>query len=486
MNVTLTMPAGTPISRTQAVVDRIEQAARNVVAEQERKRPEGSPPLMEYISTTMGAHFGGGGGNNVGSHLAQIRVQLIKGEKREISTMTLTRLLRKAVGRIPDAEAISYRSVLHDFGNAIEVDLSIDDDEQLLAASEELKQELQRYPGVSDIGDSFMPGKAEMQLKLKPAAANLGLTLSDLARQARHALYGAEALRFQRDQDEVKVMVRYPESQRTSLGNVEQMRIRTPEGIEVPFSAVAEVTMRQGYASIKRAQRQRVVTVSADVDEKAANADEIRQNLVKNYLPRLKSKYPSLRYTIEGEGRSRNESLRDVFNSFGIALFGIYALLAIPFRSFAQPLVVMAAIPFGIVGAIWGHLLMGFNLSAYSLFGIVGLTGVVVNDSLVLVHKVNALRHAGMDVLHAVQEAGAMRFRAIVLTSLTTFAGLTPMLLERSIQARFLIPMAVSLGFGVLFATVITLVLIPCGYLIMDDMQTRAGVRRFALKEQAT
>ncbi|MGD9009448.1 MAG: efflux RND transporter permease subunit, partial [Desulfobacteraceae bacterium] len=222
---------------------------------------------------------------------------------------------------------------------------------------------------------------------------------------------------------------------------------------------------------------------SADVDEKAANADEIRQNLVKNYLPRLKSKYPDLRYTIEGEGRSRNESLQDVFSSFGIALFGIYALLAIPFRSFAQPLVVMAAIPFGIVGAIWGHLLTGFNLSAYSLWGIVGLTGVVVNDSLVLVHKVNALRDAGMDALRAVQEAGALRFRAIVLTSLTTFAGLTPMLLERSIQARFLIPMAVSLGFGVLFATVITLVLIPCGYLIMDDLQTRAGVRRFALKE---
>lgn len=484
MNVTLTMPAGTPISRTQAVVDRIEQAARDVVAQQERKRPEASPPLMEYISTTMGAHFGGGTGNNVGSHLAQVRVQLIKGEKREISTMALTRLWRKAVGRIPDAEAISYRSVLHDFGNAIEVDLSIDDDDQLLAASEELKQELQRYPGVADIEDSFLPGKTEMQLKLKPAAANLGLTLSDLARQVRHALYGAEALRFQRDQDEVKVMVRYPESQRTSLGHVEQMRIRTREGIEVPFSAVAEVTMRQGHASIKRAQRQRVVTVSADVDEKAANADEIRQNLEKNVLPRLKSKYPALRYTIEGEGRSRNESLRDVFNSFGIALFCIYALLAIPFRSFAQPLVVMAAIPFGIVGAIWGHLLMGFNISAYSLWGIVGLTGVVVNDSLVLVHKTNALRYAGMNALRAVQEAGAVRFRAIMLTSLTTFAGLTPMLLERSIQARFLIPMAVSLGFGVLFATVITLVLIPCGYLIMDDLQTRAGVRRFALKEQ--
>ncbi|MGD8846101.1 MAG: efflux RND transporter permease subunit [Desulfobacteraceae bacterium] len=483
MNVTLTMPAGTPISRTQAVVDRIEQAARDVVAQQERKRPEASPPLMEYISTTMGAHFGGGGGSNVGSHLAQVRVQLIKGEKREISTMALTRLWRKAVGRIPDAESISYRSVLHDFGNAIEVDLSIDDDDQLLAASAELKQELQRYPGVSDIEDSFLPGKTEMQLKLKPAAANLGLTLSDLARQVRHALYGAEALRFQRDQDEVKVMVRYPESQRTSLGNVEQMRIRTPEGIEVPFSAVAEVTMRQGYASIKRAQRQRVVTVSADVDEKAANADEIRQNLEKNYLPRLKSKYPNLRCTIEGEGRSRNESMQDVLNSFGIALFGIYALLAIPFRSFAQPLVVMAAIPFGIVGAVWGHLLMGYNLSAYSLFGIVGLTGVVVNDSLVLVHKINALRQAGMDALRAVQEAGTMRFRAIVLTSLTTFAGLTPMLLERSIQARFLTPMAVSLGFGVLFATVITLVLIPCGYLIMDDLQTRAGVRRFAFEE---
>lgn len=484
MNMTLTMPAGTSITRTREVVDRIEQAARDVVAEQERHRPDGSPPLMEYISATLGAHFGRGTANDVGSHLAQVRVQLVEGENRQVSTIELTKLWRKAVGRIPDAEAISFRSTLHSFGNAIEVDLSIDDDDQLLAASTALKQELQRHPGVSDIEDSFLPGKTEMQLKLKPAAANLGLTLNDLARQVRHALYGAEALRFQRDQDEVKVMVRYPESQRTSLGNVEQMRIRTPEGIEVPFSAVAEVTMRQGYASIKRAQRQRVVTVSADVDEKVANADEIRQNLEKNYLPWLKSKYPNLRYTMEGEGRSRNESLQDVLSSFGIALFCIYALLAIPFRSFAQPLVVMAAIPFGIVGAIWGHLLTGFNISVMSLFGIVGLTGVVVNDSLVLVHKANALRNAGMDALHAVQDAGAMRFRAIILTSLTTFAGLTPMLLEHSIQARFLIPMAVSLGFGVLFATIITLVLIPCGYLILNDLQTRAGARRFALKEQ--
>lgn len=323
-----------------------------------------------------------------------------------------------------------------------------------------------------------------MQLKLKPAAANLGITLNDLARQVRHAFYGAEALRFQRDQEEIKVLVRYPEDERQSLGNVEQMRIRTPDGFEVPFSTVAEVSLRRGYVSIQRAQRMRVVTVSADVDEKIANSDEIRQELEENYLPQLKSQYPGLRYTMEGQGRSRKESLSDVNRGFIIALFGIYALLAVPFRSFAQPIVVMAAIPFGIVGALWGHIFMGFDISTVSLFGIVGLSGVVVNDSLVLVHRANALRRKGANAWSAAHQAGCLRFRAIILTSLTTFAGLTPMLLERSLQARFLVPMAVSLGFGVLFATVITLVLIPCGYVILDDIQGMLGIRPKAKLQQ--
>jgi multidrug efflux pump subunit AcrB len=340
-----------------------------------------------------------------------------------------------------------------------------------VAAADALKMELEGYPGVFDISDSFLPGKDEMQLKLKPAARSLGLTLNDLAQQVRHAFYGAEALRLQRDQDEVKVLVRYPEFERKSLGHIERMRIRTADGSEVPFNQVALVKMEQGYSTIERAQRRRVIKVAANVDEVVTNANEVRKELETGFLPQLINQYPGLRYTLEGEGKEQKESMQDIFRGFAIAILAIYALLAVPFRSFTQPLIVLSAIPFGFVGAILGHLMMGYNLSMMSVFGIVGAAGVVVNDSLVLIHAANRIRGEGHHPIDAIKRAGPLRFRAIILTSLTTFAGLTPMLLERSVQAQFLIPMAISLAFGVLFATWITLLLIPCGYVIMDDIR---------------
>jgi len=473
---TLTMPAGTPISQTVTVVNRLEQAARETLAEMDKQRLRGAPPLFEYSVSVVGVHTGGHGPNRgspqLGGHLAQIFVQVLEGEKRDVSAMKLVKMWRKRVGPIIDAESITFQSELFSAGNAVEVHLSLDDHDQLLAAADDLKAELAKYPGTFDISDSFLPGKEEMQLKLKPAARSLGLTLSDLAQQVRHAFYGAEALRLQRDQDEVKVLVRYPEQERTSLGHVKEMRIRTSGGKEVPFSQVAEVKMEHGYASIQRAQRLRVVKVTADVDESITNANEVRMDVEARILPRLKYKYPGLRYAIEGEGKEQKESMSDVFQGFAVALFCIYALLAIPFRSFSQPFIVMAAIPFGMVGAIAGHLIMGLNLSLLSLFGMVGLAGVVVNDSLVLIHATNRLRDEGATAQEAVTRAGGLRFRAIILTSLTTFAGLAPMIMEKSLQAQFLIPMAVSLGFGVLFATGITLLLVPCGYVILEDLQS--------------
>jgi multidrug efflux pump subunit AcrB len=440
------------------------------VSEAEKKRPKDAVPLLEYSMVQVGMHTGRGATEGTGGHLAQAWINLVDSEYRQISTAQLTRRWRRKVGSIPDAETITYRSEIHSAGNPIEVHLSSDDHDQLLAAAAALKMELRSHPGVFDVGDSFLPGKKEMQLKLKPAARSLGLTLEDLARQVRHAFYGAEALRMQRGKDEVKVMIRYPASERRSLGYVENMRIRTPAGAEVPFNQVAQVDIQQGYATIERAQRYRVVKVTADVEEKVTNANEVRNLLTADFLPDLKARYPGLRYTIEGVGKQQQETWGDVFKGFGIALFGIYALLAIPFRSFSQPLVVMAAIPFGFVGALCGHLIMGFNLSILSIFGMVGLAGVVVNDSLVLVYAANNLRSAG-DLAHdAVIKAGCMRFRAILLTSLTTFAGLSPMIFERSVQAQFLIPMAISLGFGVLFATFITLLLVPCGFIIREDI----------------
>ncbi|MBW2027579.1 MAG: efflux RND transporter permease subunit [Deltaproteobacteria bacterium] len=473
MICTVTMPAGVPVSRTVDVVTHLEEAAQKALGKLDRERPAGAPPLLESIQSIVGSAGGrgpGSGGASVGGHLAQVIVRLIDSELRQMSTFEIGNLWRKEAGPIPDAESVSFAAYLFRAGNPVEVHLSHDNNDLLLAAAEGLKNELGQYPGVFDIGDSFLAGKPEMQLKLRPVARPLGLTLEDLARQVRHAFYGAEALRFQRGEDEVKVLVRYPESERKSLGHVEEMRIRAPGGSGVPFSQVAEVKMDRGYASIERTQRLRVIKVTADVDEETANANEIRADLEKRVLPELQARFPDLRYTMEGEGREQKESLADVIRGFAIALFCIYALLAIPFRSFTQPLIVMFAIPFGLLGALLGHMVTGYNLTVVSLFGMVGLSGVVVNDSLVLVHATNRIRDNGATTFEAILKGTALRFRAIILTSLTTFGGLTPMLLEKSLQANFLIPMAISLGFGVLFATAITLILIPCGYVILDDI----------------
>jgi len=478
MRCYVTMPTGIPVERTEDVVAYVEGTARELLAEMDQNRPDDAPPLLSYSLSLIGRHSGRGGTIGTGSHLGQVWINLLDSEDRDIGTSELTRMWRKKIGTIPDAESISFRSEIHSAGNPIEVHLSSDDHEQLLAAADVLKAELKGFPGVFDIGDSFVPGKKELQLKLKPAARSLGLTLNDLARQVRHAFYGAEALRLQRDKSEVKVLVRYPESERRSIGFIEEMRIRSPDGTEVPFGQVAEVKMEQGYTTIERAQRQRVIKVTADVDETVTNANEVRAVLAREFFPQLQTQFYGLRYTIEGEGKEQKESLGDVFKGFGIALFCIYALLAIPFKSFTQPVIVMSAIPFGFVGALIGHLLMGFNFSILSLFGMVGLAGVVVNDSLVLVYAANRLHSDGKDARTAVTRAGGLRFRAIILTSLTTFAGLTPMLLEESVQAQFLIPMAVSLGFGVLFSTGVTLILIPCGYMIHRDiLGFAAGIR---------
>jgi len=482
LTCSLTMPAGTPVERTKEIVAHLVRSAKEALAEVDKTRPKNAPPLFEHSRALIGRHSRGRGpmaaGPQVGSHLAQVRIQILEGEERNITATKLAAMWRKKVGVIPDAESLTFRSVLFSAGNPVEVHLSLDDHDQLLAAADELKEELEGYPGVFDVGDSFLPGKSEMQLKLKPAARSLGLTLQDLAQQVRHAFYGAEALRMQREQDEVKVKVLYPESERRSLGYLEEMRIRTPDGSEVPFSQVAQVNMKQGYVSIERAQRLRVIKVTADVDETVANANEVRVDLENRFLPQLKHNHPGLRYSIEGAGKEQKESMADVVRGFAIALFCIYALLAIPFRSFTQPLVVMSAIPFGIIGAVAGHMIMGHNLSLLSMFGIVGLAGVVVNDSLVLIDATNRIRSQGTDAYDAITRAGALRFRAIILTSLTTFAGLSPMLLERSIQAQFLIPMAISLGFGVLFGTGITLLLVPSLYMILEDMYNlRASIK---------
>jgi multidrug efflux pump subunit AcrB len=402
--------------------------------------------------------------------VGQVIVQLISAqERKEISTSQVTNLWREKVGTIAGAETVRFYSELFSAGKAVSFNLSMKDEQTLKRAVEDLKAELAKYPGVYDIEDSYIPGKDEIRLSIKEQARSLGITLQDLAMQIRDSFYGAEALRLQRGPDEVKVLVRYPDSERAVLEKLLSMYVRTPDGREVPLREVASLKKQQSYVTITRKDRKRIINVSAEVNEQVMNADELRATLLEHIMPVLKQRYPGLKYELAGEGKERMESMRDVMQGFALALVLIYTLIAVPLRSFGQPVVIMLAIPFGLIGALLGHMLMGLNLSIISMFGIVGLSGVVVNDSLILFSEINRLRKEGHETLDAVLKGTSLRFRAVILTTVTTFGGLTPLILERSLQARFLIPMAVTIAFGVLFATLITLLLTPCGYMIMED-----------------
>jgi multidrug efflux pump subunit AcrB len=306
-------------------------------------------------------------------------------------------------------------------------------------------------------------------LNLNSAGRALGITQTDLGRQVRQAYYGEEIQRIQRDREEIKVMLRYPLKDRKSLSALENLRIRTPNGIEVPLEEIAETGYGQGYPTIKRSDRARIINVQSSADKLIADIPSIERDLDQSFLPSIRKTFPDLRFSFVGERKEQNESDSSLAQSGWIALFIIYALLAIPFRSYFQPLLVMSVIPFGLIGAVLGHLIFSIPLSQLSMFGIVALTGVVINDSLVLVHYVNQ-KSKNSSLLQAARDAGMARFRPILLTSLTTFVGLLPILFERSLQAQFLKPMAIAIGFGVLFATFITLIMVPCLYLILEDI----------------
>jgi multidrug efflux pump subunit AcrB len=487
----LTMPQGTPADRTEAILLDIAEAARQVAEEFDAQGVTDGPSVVQHISATVGEQPSAGsrgpmtmaavGGDD--SHLGEVNVELVGGEHRTVSSSLLVNRWREVVGEVPGAVSLTYQSSLFSPGDPISVQLAHRDFDVLLQAVERLKEIVAEYPGTKDVADSFLPGKKELKLQLTPEGRTLGLTLADLARQVRAGFYGQEVQRVQRGRDDIRVMVRYPDSERRSLGDIEQMRVRLPDGSEVPFNTVAEVEEGRGYAVINRADRRRVVTVSADVDETQANANEISMDLRTEALPNLAREYPGLTFDFEGEQRQQSESLGSLRVNFIVAQFAIFALLAIPFRSYSQPLIIMSAIPFGLIGAVMGHIVMGLNLTLLSMFGMVALSGVVVNDSLIMVDLINRQRAEGMTLRDSIRSAGMRRFRPILLTTATTFLGLAPMIFETSMQARFLIPMAISLGFGVVFATFITLMLVPAGYLILEDIRNLG--RRLLRSERA-
>ncbi|WP_199611541.1 efflux RND transporter permease subunit [Flocculibacter collagenilyticus] len=454
----ITMMEGTSEESTNAAIIKLQDALLEM--DKDFEKEFGEPVVKHYLAFNQSATSG------------EMVVELKKGEDREIDGFEIVRRWREKVPEIPGLKNLTFNAGINNGGGAdVSFRLQGKSLPVLRQAAEELKEKLATYEGINDINDSVSGGNDELILKVKPEAEALGLSLASIARQVRYGFYGAEAQRVQRDGEEIKVMVRYPREERSSISNLESMMIRTANGDEVPFSTVAEFEMQPSYSTITRIDGQRSITVSAAADKDKIEPGSVVREINAEFLPQLTEKYAGVSTALEGQSKDEQDSIIQLAKAALLALFMIYALMAIPLKSYSQPLIIMSVIPFGLIGALVGHLLLGLSMSMLSMFGIIALAGVVVNDSLIMVDFVNKGRAAGMSIRDAAVEAGTQRFRAIILTSLTTFFGLTPIVFEKSLQAQIVIPMAVSLAFGIVFATVITLVLIPSLYIILDDFK---------------
>lgn len=482
---TLTMPEGINVEFTEEAASQIERAAFETAREINEELGFTDRSVIQQSFQSIGVNAARSNGPPAmtagGSHLAEIVVTLVPIEDRPgWNTNRIAEVWREKTGSVTDAVELQFTTNTFNAGDPIALQLKGRDIEQLRDAAQLLKAELARYPGVMDLTDSFRAGKQEIKLDILPEAKPLGLSLNDLARQVRQAFYGEEAQRIQRGTDDVRVMVRYPEEERRSLGNLENMRIRTNDGTEVPFSTVARVDYGTGFSSINREDQQRVVDVKGDVNRSVVTPEEVIAAVEKAVCERgtsfgnresrcTNADFPGVAFKISGEQEERNKALGSMVSTIPLALMIIFALLAIPLKSYMQPLVIMSVIPFGAVGAIVGHYIMGWDLIFFSMLGIIALSGVVVNASLVLVDYINRQRRQGVDLFEAVANAGVVRFRPIILTSVTTFVGLIPLMTNNDPETFMFIPMAISLAFGVLFATAITLFLVPSLYLMLED-----------------
>lgn len=476
VTTTLTMEEGTPVEITSRYAEKITKAAEKLQAKY--IEPTTNESIIQHILMTVGSTGSRPRGESTGeAHKASVSFEITPPESRSLTVTSteLKREWRQLVGALPGAQELNIRASMGRGGSALDVQLAGDDFEQMNAVAALIKTKLGEYDGVNEITNSFESGKNEVQLTIRPEAEQLGLTLRDLGTQVRHAVYGAEAQRIQRDQSDVKVMVRYPPEERYSLAALQNLLIRTNTGAQVPLTEVANIALGISTTKISRVDRKRVLNVRADLDKEKADAVKISGD-IKAWLPDVLNDYPGITFDLEGEQREQRKFGMSLMIGFGLALVIIYVLLAIPFGSYFQPLMVMSIIPFSVIGAVGGHTLMGLSISISSFMGFLALVGVVVNDSLVLVDYTNKRVKEGVPLMDAVRHSGGARFRPILLTSITTFAGLTPLILEKSTQAQFLIPMAVSLGFGILFATFLTLILIPNFYMILEDI--KAGFRK--------
>lgn len=459
--VTAILPYGSAMEKAEAVRDRLVAGANAVAAE------HGGNTLIDGVYAT------------IDENRVEVYAYLTAPEIRPISTTEVAELWRQKVGEVLGLQVLRYESDRGGPGSgpSITVELSHRDIGVLDQASAALAEALEQFSQTKDIDDGYTPGKRQLDFKLTPEGRSLGLTSAEVARQVRNAFYGAEALRQQRGRNEVRVRVSLPEEERVREFDIEHLLIRTPSGRDVPLRQVTEVKSGRAYTSITRRDGRRTISVTSTV-EPVSETNQVLATLNAEILPQLARDYPGLAYGFQGRQADMQESLLALAYGFMLSVIVFYVLLAIPFRSYTQPLIVLVAIPFGIFGAVIGHLIMGYSLSIISLMGIIALSGVVINDALVMIDYANGQRKAGASPFEAIHAAGVRRFRPILLTTLTTFGGLSPMIFETSRQARFMIPMALSLGYGIVFATGIILVLVPCLYMMMEDVMDYMKRRR--------
>lgn len=461
----LTMPVGTQFKITDRYIDRMFVAAQQL--QEKYIDPVTQASIVKHVMSSTGSQRG-----SRGSEFGRVQFELVPPEQRaiEITTNQLISEWRKLIGPIPGAESITFRANFFRVGDPVDIQLSADSLETLEQASNEVRAHLQSYPTVYEIADSLSDGKEELRIDVKPQGHVLGLTRNEILGQVSQAFQGFQAQRIQRGRDDIRVLVRLPVAERSNFSTLGEMLVRTPTGREVPLAHVATLSPGKGPQRITRIDRYRTVNITAEVEKTKTNMTVLQEE-IRTHMDQLVTRYPGLAYEMEGEAREQRESFGSLQSGLVLVLFAIYCMLALPLKSYTQPLLVMSVIPFSIIGAIAGHWIMGYTLSMMSVMGLLALTGVVVNDSLVLVHQVNKLREAGQSALESVLNAGVVRFRPIILTSLTTFFGLAPLLAEKSTTAQFLIPMGISLGFGILFATLITLILIPVNMLVAHDIK---------------
>ena len=482
VTASLEMPEGTTAQRTYEVARELEVAGHRAIKRLSLDQPEGAPPLISGVTVTvgMGQRVEGGGLNpeptlNPKANIATIEFKLLSAQKRHISTGTVLQAWRDEVGFLPYARGISFTGELIALGNPVEAVLSHPDPKRLAQIANSVVNSLRSLDGVFDVRSDHTPGVKEVQLELLPEARTLGLTLEDMAQQARSAFFGTEALRVQRGREEVRAYVRLPAEERNAITDVERYLVRTPSGAEVPLSQVAELSLGISPPAIKRRDGQRVVTVTADVNQAVISGGEANNILENLILAELTAANPDLTYMLGGEQQQQYESFDALNRGLILAVLVIYGLLAIPLRSYTKPFIIMAVIPFGLTGAILGHLVLGIPFSSTSAFGFIGLSGVVVNDSLVMIDFIDQRLREGAPARTAIIDGAKGRFRPILLTSVTTFLGFTPILLERAIHAKFLVPFAASLGFGILFTTAILMMLVPAITAIHLRAKTPAG-----------